>query len=556
MSRPETIRLSTEEGEAIIARLSVYAPSRSDCEILIQVMRLYFWLSAVVDEAKLSIHKLRALLFGHRPKPPKLGDPEASADSCVQDEDVEQSDEAELEREPVESGAGPSDKPRGGHRAGTGRLGADVYEGAERVTCRHEELAVGQRCPVCGQGSLYQLPPGVEIRIDGNALLRAIRYELEKLRCSACGQIFTARLPDDAGEEKYRPRARAVLAMSRYFLGLPFYRIESYQALLGMPLPDATQWDQIEQVANCAYVVFVHLERLAAQGELIYQDDTSVRILSLIDENLKIQAAAEARGLFQPTARTGMHTTALVVKVGERTIMLYYSGRNHAGENLQALLAQREAGLEKPLVMSDALASNTAHDAEVIQCHCLAHGHRKFRDLVDVFPAECAVVLEALKQVYDHDEEARDKQMSPPERLAYHQHLSGPIMDGLHQWLERQCDERLVEPNSSLGKAISYMRGHWKTLTRFLMIPGAPLDTNLVERVLKLFIRQRKNSLFYRTEHSAYIASVLTSLIATCLHAGVNALDYLVALQEHRAAVFADPAAWLPWTYQASRAPP
>jgi transposase len=556
MSRPETIRLSPEEGEAIIARLSVYAPSRSDCELLIQVIRWYFWLSAVVHEAKLSIHTLRTLLFGHRPKPSTPGAPEASADSCAQDEDVERSDKAGLEREPVELGAGPSGKPRGGHRAGTGRLGADVYEGAERVACRHEELAVGQRCPVCGQGRLYQLPPGVEIRIDGNALLRAIRYELEKLRCSACGQIFTARLPDDAGEEKYRPRARAVLAVSRYFLGLPFYRIASYQALVGMPLPDATQWDQIEQVANCAYVVFGHLERLAAQGELIYQDDTSVRILSLIDENLKRQAAAEARGLLQPTARTGMHTTALVVKVGERTIILYYSGRNHAGENLTALLEQREAGREKPLVMSDALASNTAHDAEVIQCHCLAHGRRKFRDLEDVFPAECAVVLEALKQVYDHDEEARDTQMSPPERLAYHQRLSGPIMDGLHQWLERQFDERLVEPNSSLGKAISYMRGHWQTLTRFLTLPGAPLDTNLVEQALKLFIRQRKNSLFYRTEHSAYIASVLTSLIATCLHAGVNALDYLVALQEHRAAVFADPSAWLPWTYQASRAPP
>jgi transposase len=166
------------------------------------------------------------------------------------------------------------------------------------------------------------------------------------------------------------------------------------------------------------------------------------------------------------------------------------------------------------------------------------------------------VVLEALKQVYDHDEEARAQQMSPPERLAYHQRLSGPIMAGLHQWLERQCGERLVEPNSSLGKAISYMRGHWEMLTRFLTIPGAPLDTNLVERVLKLFIRQRKNSLFYRTEHSAYIASVLTSLIATCVYAGVNALEYWVALQEHRAEVFAAPAAWLPWNYQTNLRPP
>jgi hypothetical protein len=100
------------------------------------------------------------------------------------------------------------------------------------------------------------------------------------------------------------------------------------------------------------------------------------------------------------------------------------------------------------------------------------------------------------------------------------------------------------------------MQKHWETLTRFLSIPGAPLDNNLAERALKLFIRQRNNSLFYKSEHSAYIASVLTSLIATCLYAGVNAVDYLVALQEHRREVFADPAAWLPWAYATSRASP
>ena len=70
------------------------------------------------------------------------------------------------------------------------------------------------------------------------------------------------------------------------------------------------------------------------------------------------------------------------------------------------------------------------------------------------------------------------------------------------------------------------------------------------------FIRQRKNSLFYKSTHSAYIASVLTSLIATCLYAGINAVEYLVASQEHRADVWADPGAWLPWAYASSRASP
>jgi transposase len=437
MSRPETITLSAAAGEAIIERLSVDAPSRLDCERLIQVLRWYFWLAAAVQEAKLSLKKLRTVLCGPGPKPPTLCEPEASSvsasshgdgevvgDGSARDEEGGQSTEAGSK---PESGAAAAEtsKPQGGHRPGTGRLGADAYQGAERVECRHEALAVGQRCPVCGQGTLYALPPGVEMRIDGHALLSAIRYELAKLRCSACGQIFTAGLPDGAGEAKYSPQARAVLVVGRYVLGLPFYRIEAYQAMLGVPVPDATQWDQIEQVGDCAYVVFAQMEQVAAQGELLFQDDTAVRIVSLIQENSESVAAAQAQGLSTPKARTGMHTTALVVKVGGHTAMLYDSSRRHAGENLQELLAKRETGLDKPLAMSDALASNeVANDAAVIRCHCLAHGRRKFSDLVEVFPHECQVVLEVLSAVFDHDEQARKEPLNPEARLAYHQAYS------------------------------------------------------------------------------------------------------------------------------------
>ena len=447
--------------------------------------------------------------------------------------------------------------PKGGPRPGTGRLGADAYVGASRVEGRHEELAVGQRCPVGGQGKLYALPVGVEIRIDGHAMLSAIHYEVEKLRCSACGVILTAGLPDGVGEEKYSAQARAVLVVSRYYLGVPGYRLQGYQAMLGVPVPDATQWDQIEGVGDCAYKVFARMEREAAQGELIFHDDTAVRLLSLLKENSAMLAAAQAQGVSTPTERTGMHTTALVVKVGEHTAILYYSSRRHAGENLQGLLDKREAGLHKPLAMSDALSSHeVAQEEAVIRCHCLAHGRRKFSDLEEVFPHECQVVLEVLRQVFDHDEQARKAQLSPEARLAYHQTQSQPLMDGLKRWLDTQMNEHLVEPNSALGKAIGYMQRHWVTLTRFLSVPGAPLDNNLAERALKLFIRQRKNSLFYKSTQSAYIASVLTSLIATCVYAGVNAVEYLGALQEHRREGFAAPAAWLPWAYGTSRASP
>ena len=557
----EHVSLSSDEIEGLLTYVRRSNLPEAVAARFEEIMRTCLWLVFALQERTITLKRLRRLLFGKALKPsvaseeaatPAGGADEPCADRVI-DADARESGATAGETPPPRA---PSAKAKGGHRKGTGRLDAEAYEGAERVECRHDELAAGQRCPVCGQGSLYDLPPGVEIRVDGHALLSAIRYELQKLRCSACGAIFTAPLPDGVGKSKYSPRARAALVMSRYYLALPFYRLEGYQAMQGVPVADATQWDQIEAVARCCYGIFGCLERLAAQGELMHQDDTTVRILTLMQENEEIRARAAAQGLSRATERTGMFTTALVAQVGERLIALYYSGRAHAGENLAALLAKREAAKGPPLIMSDALSRNDVAEGLVVRCHCLAHGRRQFSDIEEMFPSECRVVIETLKQVFDHEEVAREQAMSAAARLAYHQTYSEPLMAALKGWLDHQINDRLAEPNSILGKAIAYMRRYWETLTRFLHLEQAPLDNNLVERALKLFIRQRKNSLFYKSEHSAKIASVLTSLILTCIYAGVNAFEYFVALQEHRAEVFADPSAWLPWTYQTSLAPP
>ena len=549
MKQPEDVRLSREEGEALIERIERNTLSTEDRRLLVKMVTFYFWLLFALREAKLSLKRLKTLVFGEKPKKPKPpasgGTP--SAGSGGANEPVRKASQG------GHSPVSPPEKkpPPPGH----GRQGAAVYRAVQTVACRHEELAVGERCPACGRGRLYRLPPGVEMRLDGNALLSALRYELEKLRCSACGQIFTASVPAAAGTEKYTARARAVLALARYYLGLPWHRLEGFQALVGVPVPDATQWDQGEMVGDCTYPIFKCLEQLAAQGEIIFQDDTPGRVLTLIEENQIARAQARAQGKAKTAERTGMQTTALIVQVGARRICLYYTGRRHAGENLEALVMKREPGRDKPLVMSDALPSNNAQEAQLIRCHCLAHGRRKFSELDEAFPAESAVVVNVLKDVFDHEEYTRAEQLTVQERLAYHQRKSGPIMKKLKRWLEQQTARRLVEPNSSLGKAIAYLLDHWETLTQFLHHPGAPLENNVAERALKLAIRQRKNSLFYATEHSAYIASILTSVIATCLQAGVNALEYLVAVQDHRQEVFAHPRAWLPWNYEAAVVP-
>jgi hypothetical protein len=258
----DTLTLSAEAGEALIARVHRSDLPRADADTVEWVIRMYFHMVFALQEAKLSVKRLRSLLCGQPAAPAPV-----PAAAPRQPDDDEASACAELAADaetdalahpvPPEAAQTPEQaKPKGGHRPGTGRLSAAAYAGATRIECRHEELAVGQRCPVCGQGTLYALPAGVEIRIDGHALLSALHYALEKLRCSACGQIFTAGLPDGAGEEKYNARARAVLAVSRYYLGVPGYRLQGYQAMLGVPVPDATQWDLRHEVARVAVMTY------------------------------------------------------------------------------------------------------------------------------------------------------------------------------------------------------------------------------------------------------------------------------------------------------------
>jgi transposase len=550
MKRPDEVKLSQADGAALIKRIEASNLAGPDQRLLVQLIRLYFWLTFALQETKLSLRRLKAVLFGAGGRSRRHKGPGDKGSSASKGPDKGQVAAGDGQRAAAAAGAqrreSPGEETEEARRRGHGRKRVEEYRGAMKVVCRHEDLVIGQVCPACGRGRLYRLPPGVEIRIDGNAFLSAIQYELEKVRCSACGAVFTAPVPEAAGEEKYTARARAVLVLGRYYLGVPFYRLESYQALVGVPVADATQWDQVERVADCAYPVFEQLKRLAAQGDVIYQDDTHVRILSLVAENRQAEEGE----------RTGMYTTGLITHHGGQMICLYFSGRAHAGENLAELLGLREGGQGKPIVMSDALTANEAGDAEVIRCHCLAHGRRKFTEIDEVFPEECAYVIGALKQVFEHEELSRLRHLTAEERLAYHQAYSGPILAALKTWLEHQFAAREVEPNSSLGKACTYLRKHWARLTRFLAVPGAPVDNNIAERALKLMIRQRRNSLFYASTHSAYIGSLLTSLIATCVQAQVNALEYLVALQDHRAEVFRTPAAWLPWNYQATLAAP
>jgi len=161
-------------------------------------------------------------------------------------------------------------------------------------------------------------------------------------------------------------------------------------------------------------------------------------------------------------------------------------------------------------------------------------------------------VLETLREVYRNDTFARQRAMSDEQRLRFHQLQSGPLMGHLKKWFLQQFKERKVEPNSGLGEAFSYMLKHWMKLVLFLRVPGAPLDNNICERILKKAILHRKNALFYKTEEGARVGDIFMSLIHTAELCGGESFDYLVALQRHANEVSLRPADWMPWNYRAA----
>jgi hypothetical protein len=200
--------------------------------------------------------------------------------------------------------------------------------------------------------------------------------------------------------------------------------------------------------------------------------------------------------------------------------------------------------------MCDALSRNVPKELETILANCLAHARRNFVDLVTSFPEQCRFVIETLAEVYHHDTMTKEQGLSAEQRLRFHQDHSGPVMDRLNEWLQSQLSERKVEPNSSMGKAITYMLKHWEPLTLFLRVPGVPLDNNLCEQVLKRAILHRKGSLFFKTQHGAYIGDLFMSLIHTCTLNHVNPFHYLTTLQKHSPELFKHPKRWLPWNYK------
>lgn len=529
MKSPQRIGVDARRLAGMMERLKRRELTEEDYALLEDMIGTWQYFCSAVERKTLTIKRLQRILFGpSTEKTEKL------------------LNKAERNRSP------PSGAAAKGKAKGHGRHGVDSYWGAKRVRVRHQSLKVGDPCGLCGKGKLYELKtPSRVVVFRAEAPIQAMVYECQKLRCSACGAVFVAELPEEAGAQKYDASAGSMVALLKYGNGFPFYRLEQLQKSVGMPLSAAVQWELVKQKAEVLRPVWEQLLQQAAQGEVLHNDDTYVTILQLLKDRSFALEHIEGEQPANAAERSGTFTTAIVSSTEKRRpIALFHSGIKHAGENTADLLRRRGADRDAPILMCDALSRNVPKAFSVILANCLAHGRRQFVDLIEDFPAECEYVLGIFKDVYRHEKRTKQLGLSAQQRLAYHQSHSKPLMEELQAWMRHQFEEKKVEPNSSMGEAISYMLRHWQALTQFFRVPGAPLDNTVCERTLKRAILNRKNSLFYKTCNGAEVGDILMSLIYTCILSSINPLEYLTETEKHTTEVAENPQAWLPWNYR------
>ena len=526
----EVEEIKEEELTTVLERARAVLPEE-DFNKINKVVIAYLYLTRLLEKKNTTLHRLRSIIFGSKSEKTK---------NVLQIEK-----QKEEKNETI-----PQNKPKG-----HGRNGHDAYIGAEHINVSHQALHSGDCCPGCIKGKVYNLAePERLVHVVGQAPLSATVYELERLRCNLCGTVFKAKPPPGVELVKYDETASSMISLLKYGSGVPFNRLQKLEQNLGIPLPATTQWEIVEQAATQIEPAFDELIHQAAQGKVLHNDDTSMKILELSkkseDESSNEKSPKNELLEDLPDDRTGVFTSSILSVHNDYKIALFLTGRRHAGENLHDVLKQRAQELSSPIQMCDALSRNMPKALQTIIANCLSHARRKFVDVVNSFPDECCFLLETLKNVYKNDKTTKDNDMSDNERLAFHKINSAPLMASLKKWAEDLLLNKKVEPNSGLGEALTYLLKHWEKLTLFLRQPGAPLDNNICERALKKAILHRKNALFYKTQHGADVGDLFMSLIYSCELNNANPFHYLTELQRHAKLLAENPSQWMPWNYK------
>ena len=528
MKHPDIVEVDRSALSSLIVRIEEaiehdLALSVDDMKLLLSAIVTLCTLQAKMEQDDVTLHKLRKLLG-----------------MVKQSERRQQSGNHQASQKSKRSKKSPKKELRHKRQISPPKV----------VHHKIEDHHKGETCTECQRGKLYKFDPATLLRVTGHARYEATRHVVEQMRCNACQMIYKAPLPDtvlDEGDvnQKYGYSARSLMVIDKFYSGIPYYHQGNLADIFGFSISASTIFDQCEYVANAVMPVFYEFQRQAANAKGFLLDDTHGRILT---QQPELRDKPDGKG---KQLRTGIYSSGLIALCeNQHDIILFNTSLGHAGEHLDSILSKRDPDLAPPLTMSDALSSNMITQTAVKECYCNAHSRRYFYDLEKLYPKDIEWLLEQYGMVWKNEGLIQDKGLDDMCRLAYHQKHSLPIMESIRDWAQQKQKSEAFEEHSAFGKAIGYFLKHYAKLIMFCVEPGALIDNNRMEEKLKIVIRGRKMSHFYKTPTGADVANVLISIIATADQAQENIFDYLQALQKNQKHLKTNPDAWLPWNYR------
>jgi transposase len=454
--------------------------------------------------------------------------------------------------------ADPANSGEDGKSKGHGRNGASAFTNAKHFFYGLAAGVIGSLCEACSAGCMTKYREKVTIRVVGQPLFGVELHHAEQARCRICGRIITAALPRCAGDGigksvTYHWTACATLIVMHYFAGMPFKRLESLHESWGIPFSDANQWEMIDGAMGLLSPLLKALEKHATANLTSFLiDDTGTMVIELRRQIEAECEAAKALGLPKESVRTGINATCAYIETPQGKVILFYTGRHHAGEIIDVLMKRRSAGAEKVVKVTDGASKNFDHTQsdKMIEGVCNAHAFLKFRAVKDQFPAEYALIAEAYNKVFENDAHTLKLEMSPVDRFAYHKRLSEPWMKKIKRMCEEKVRDRLVEPRSPLWEPVTFIINQWPRLTKFLQTPGVPIHTNIVEQNLIIPVRYLAASFNFKNQTGADAGDEAMALTVTARANGVEPVAYIAHCLENHEDLKLCPEKYLPWVYR------
>ena len=256
----------------------------------------------------------------------------------------------------------------------------------------------------------------------------------------------------------------------------------------------------------------------------IYQAQWKHILLSkvLAMDEVPIKAGRKAKGKMQQTYYWPIYGEADEIAFTWSTSR----GHLHAVEQLTGfngtLLTDGYAAYKK------AIRKLNKANVEIVHAVCWAHSRRTFEKSLALEPEAAQQALAMIAALYEVEKSIRESDWSADQIVAFRQKHSEPLVNDFFAWVYRQRNRIDLLPSNPLSKALKYVHERSDELKVFLTNPAVSLDTNHVERALRVIPMGRKNYLFCWSELGAEQLGILQSLMVTCRMQGINPYTYLV----------------------------